>query len=95
MTFSAGDLTKDEIAYVRDKMNELERHPDVMRCFQNVDRATEKSEQQQRMFFQSGNEFTIYYRKQEVDAIEKVLFKLRLKFPGFVAHTTQTLQEHF
>jgi len=95
MTFSMGKVTNEEVDYVRGLMHKLEQHENIMKCFQNRDRATNKSEHQQRMFFTEGTDFTVYYREEEVDALTKMLFKLKLKFPDFVVHTAQTLQEHF
>ena len=95
MTFSMGEITADEVTYVRDYMQNLETHDDVIRCFQNITRATDKSEDQQQYFGPSNKDFTIYYRKKDIELLDRLLFKLKLKFPGFVAHTEQTLQEHF
>ena len=92
MTFSIGDnVTEKEIKLVREFMQKLEKQDGIMRCFQNIDRATTKSKEQQRWQPASGSDFTIYYREDSEAKLNKMFFKLRLKFSEFSVCKEETL----
>lgn len=93
MTFSIGDVTEKEIQHVREYMQKLEKHDGIMRCFQNVDRATIKSKQQWGVS-NRDTDFTIYYREDSEAKLDKLLFKLKLKFPEFIICKEETLQSY-
>ena len=94
MTFSIGDdVTEKEIKHVREFMQKLEKHDGIMRCFQNVDRATNKSKQQWGVS-NKDTDFTIYYYEDSEAKLDKLLFKLKLKFSEFSICKEETLQSY-
>jgi len=94
MTFGIGKVTEKEIKDVREFMQKLEKHDGIMRCFQNIDRATNRSEQQRFEARTAGTDFTIYYREDSEGKLNKLLFKLKLKFPDFTLVKEETLQSY-
>jgi len=95
MTFSVGEVTEKEIADIRKIMQKLEKIDGVMRCFQNIDRATNRSlDQQLWQAEMEGSDFTIYYRENCEAALNKLLFKLKLKYPDFSLCKEETLQSY-
>jgi hypothetical protein len=84
LQFSMGQLTLDEGDWVRKAMIKLEKQTAVMKCFQNWERTS---------LLNHAPDFSVYYREENVESINKFIFKMQLKFPNFVLHTTQTLQE--
>ena len=94
MTFSVGDdVTEKEIKHVREFMEKLEKQDGIMRCFQNIDRATDRSKEQQ-WERPGGSDFTIYYYEDSEAKLDKLLFKLRLKFSEFSVCKEETLQSY-
>ncbi len=95
MTFSVGDVTEKEIKDIREIMQKLEKVDGVMRCFQNIDRATNRSLEQKKLEVRmEGSDFTIYYRENCEAALNKLLFKLKLKYPDFSLCKEETLQSY-
>jgi hypothetical protein len=97
LQFSLGKVTVEDVDWVRDAMDALEISPSIMKCFQNTSVSVfEKNKGWHEAALDKNNpDFTVYYKEESVDALDRFLFKLRLRFPNFVAHTTHTLQEHF
>lgn len=93
MKFSMGSITEEESAYVRTAMEALEREAPIMKCFQNVHGNVLGA--MGRLIDDVAPDFVIYYRGDDVDCINRFLFKIQLKFPNFKTETVQTLQEHF
>jgi hypothetical protein len=96
MTFSIGhNVTEKEIQHVREFMQKLEKQDGIMRCFQNVDRATIKSKEQKVWGGRhEDTDFTIYYYEDSEAKLDKLLFKLKLKFSEFSIHKEETLQSY-
>ena len=94
MTFSVGEINEEQIKDIRTTMQKLEKIDGVMRCFQNIDRATTKSDEQKRWAHTSGSDFTIYYEENSEEAMNKLLFKLKLKFNEFKICKEETLQSY-
>lgn len=90
-----GEITSEDGDWIREAMESLEKHAAIMKCFQNTSVANFGDQGGWRKVDDSSPDYTIYYREESVDALDRFLFKVRLRFPNFVAHTTQTLQEHF
>ena len=93
LTFSMGTITEDESTYVREAMEKLEQEAPIMKCFQNVHGNVLGSSG--RIINDIFPDFVIYYRGEDVDCINRFLFKMQLKFSDFVVHTTHTLQEYY
>ena len=94
LMFSMGQITVTEAQYVREAMNKLEQEDPVMRCFQNVHNNVLGSNTGS-LFGESAPDFSIYYRGEHVECIDRFLFKIRLKFPDFKVETVHTLQEYY
>ncbi len=66
-----------------------------MKCFQNTSVSVFDDKGPWNKLNDSTPDFTVYYREESIDALDRFLFKVRLRFPNFVAETTHTLQEYF
>jgi len=95
LQFSLGKVTSEDVDWVREAMEALETCPAIMKCFQNTSVSVFDGNGSWNRLDNTNPDFTVYYREESVDALDRFLFKLRLRFPNFVAHTSQTLQEHF
>ena len=93
--FSVGEITSEDGDWIREAMESLEKHAAIMKCFQNTSVANFGEVGEWEKFNSPAPDYTIYYREASVDALDRFLFKVRLRFPNYVAHTSQTLQEHF
>lgn len=95
MTFSVGEVNEEQIKDIRKAMQKLEKIDGVMRCFQNIDRATNRSDAQRKYEQRTyGSDFTVYYEEDSEEAMNKLLFKLKLKFPEFTICKEETLQSY-
>lgn len=74
-------------------MEKLEKQPMVMKCFQNTNQTPFRGQLWKPN--EAAQDFSIYYREENIESINKFLFKVQLKFPNFIVNSTQTLQEYF
>ena len=97
LSFSVDIETIEDVDWVREHMETLEKEPVVMRCFQNirVHNFTNNPKIQHTDWSSDHNSFAIYYREENDRAIEKFLFKVKLKFPNFKHEFTQSVKEYF
>lgn len=93
LMFSMGPITEEESTWVREAMEKLEAEEGIMKCFQNVNGHILGAVG--RLIDDVAPDFSIYYRGDDIDCINRFLFKIQLKFPNFKVETTQTLQEYF
>lgn len=89
-----GQITEDEAQYVREAMNKLEEETPIMRCFQNVYN-NPLGGVVGSLFTTDTTNYSIYYRGEDVECIDRFLFKIQLKFPNFKVETKHTLQEYY
>lgn len=94
LMFSMGQITEDEALYVRKAMDKLEKEDAVMQCFQNVHNNV-SDDNFGSLTDSDAPDYSIYYRGEHVECIDRFLFKIQLKFPNFKIETKHTLQEHF
>lgn len=73
-------------------MNKLERKSGISKCFQNVPKVSAQGPSYG-INFSGCPDFSIYYAEEDLEYLNKFLFKMQLKFANVVIHTTQTLQE--
>lgn len=97
LAFSVDVETVEDIDWVREQMEKLEKEPLIMRCFQNVrvyDGFSNNPKVQQTDWSSESNKFAIYFREENNPVIDRFLFKVRLKFPNFKHEFTQTVKEY-
>jgi len=101
LSFNVDLQSVDDITWVREQMQVLEKEPDIMRCFQNmtVDYGSLGNNPNIRnknwSIEDDAKGFSIYYRKEDNSTIDRFLFKVKLKFPNFRHEITQTVKEYF
>lgn len=97
LSFSVDVETAEDVTWIRERMNGLEKEPSIMRCFQNVSIEWGSSTRQivrQNDWSSDNNAFAIYYKDEENPTIDRFLFKIKLKFPNFKYAVTQTVKEY-
>lgn len=96
LSFSVDVETAEDVTWVREQMEKLEKEPLVMRCFQNVSihNFTNNPKVRVNDWSNDCNAFAIYYREENNSVIDKFLFKVRLKFPNFKHEFTQTVKDY-
>jgi len=95
LQFSMGSITSEDGDWIREAMEALETNPAIMKCYQNTSVAVFDNQGPWDKLNSPNPDYTVYYRKESVDALDRFLFKMKLRFPNCVVHTTQTLQEYF
>jgi hypothetical protein len=86
LSFSVDVETMEDVNWVREQMETLEKEPLIMRCYQNVrvhDGFTNNPKVVVNDWSSTCNTFAIYYREENNTVIDKFLFKVKLKFPNF------------
>jgi hypothetical protein len=96
LSFSVDVETADDVTWVREQMEKLEKEPLIMRCFQNVriHNFTNNPKVKINDWSSDCNAFAIYFREENNPVIDRFLFKVRLKFPNFKHEFTHTVKEY-
>lgn len=97
LSFSVDIETMEDVDWVREQMEALEKEPLIMRCYQNVrvHNHTNNPKIQKTDWSSDHNTFAIYYREENDIVIDKFLFKVKLKFPNYKHEFTQTVKEFY
>jgi len=97
ISFSVDIETTEDVLWIKEQLEALEDDPLIMRCFQNIhvhNGWTNNPTIQSNDWTTDTNKFAIYYREENNPTIDKFLFKIKLKFPGFKHEFTQTVKEY-
>ncbi len=95
LNFSVDVETAEDVTWIREAMETLEQEPLIMRCYQNVN-VTHGNNPiiSANNWSNDINAFSIYYREENNNSIDKFLFKIRLRFPNFKHEHLQTMKEY-